>query len=250
MARQIQARRMRPRRSVKARGEKRSRRFREPRSSSGGTLAPGRITGLSPNNYGFPDRLKTKLQYCDVLDLTAVAGTPALYQYRLSSLFDPDLTSIGHQPMWFDQLAAVYTRYRVLGAKITVTFIPPHVNDTEANDKGPYLVGITTSESSTFASTSYEALLENPNTTHAIIVDKQGANNKVDLSATYSPKRDLDIGPDDDLMNPLTTASPTRNFHATIWALDMVEAVAQDVVVKVNIEYTCQFSIPRTNIGS
>jgi len=131
------------------------------RSLSGGNRA-GRITGLSRSDFGFPDVLRTKLQYCDVVQLAASAGSPGLYQFRMNSLFDPDYTSTGHQPQWFDQLSAVYSYYRVLKSKITVTFCPNHVADTEANDKGPYIVGITVGTGS-FAAAGYPALLDDGN---------------------------------------------------------------------------------------
>lgn len=38
--------------------------------------------------------------------------------FRSNSLFDPDITLTGHQPRFFDQFAAMYDKYRVLGSKI------------------------------------------------------------------------------------------------------------------------------------
>jgi len=42
------------------------------------------------------------------------------YTFRGNSLFDPDYTSAGHQPLYYDQLAAVYGRYRVQTATIHI----------------------------------------------------------------------------------------------------------------------------------
>jgi hypothetical protein len=58
----------------------------------------------------------------------AVNTTPGNYQtfiYQMNSLFDPQFSSGGHQPRWFDQLCASggpYLNYRVLGAKWRCTF--------------------------------------------------------------------------------------------------------------------------------
>lgn len=53
------------------------------------------------------------------LDSTAI-GTYGNYYFRANSCFDPDDSSVGHQPRGFDQWAAFYDNYVVLGSKITV----------------------------------------------------------------------------------------------------------------------------------
>lgn len=245
MRRPVSARRFA--KSRKARSSKKT--FTPPRKG-GGPLNAGLITRISRNNYGFPDRLKTKLQYCDVIQLAASAGSPAVWQFRMTSCFDPDYTGTGHQPQWFDQLAGVYQAYRVLGSKITVTFSPNQVSDIEANDKGPYIVGITGNENVSFGSANYPALLEDANSVNTVLGDKQGANNVKTLSLTYSPMRDMDSDPLDQSLRALTSNNPSRNFYANVWALDMSEASNQDVVAKVQIEFMVEFSTPRINTVS
>lgn len=227
------------RRSIKARAD-------------GSTRRAGRVTGLSRQDFGFPDRMKTKLHYCDVVQLTASAGTPGIYQFRMGSLFDPDYTGIGHQPQWFDQLSAVYDYYKVLGSKITATFVPNQVSDIETNDKGPYIVGITKSTSPTFASSTHASLLEDANSVNAVVVDKQGANNAKTLSSTYSPTRDLGIDPNGGELRCLVSSNPgsVYNFYATCWCLDMTEAASQDIVVKIEIEFMCEFDGKKLTVNS
>lgn len=71
---------------------------------------------------GFADSLYVKLNYVDNLNLTD--NVPRLqYTFRGNSLFDPDYTGTGHQPMYFDQYAAIYNVYRVTGCSITVDCI-------------------------------------------------------------------------------------------------------------------------------
>lgn len=230
------------------RSDKVRKNFKKPRNGS--AKKAGRITGLSRQDFGFPDRLKTKLNYCDVVQLTASAGSPAIWQFRLNSLYAPDYSGTGHQPKWFDQLSAVYWYYKVLGAKITATFIPNQVADTEANDKGPYIVGITTHNGSTFSPANHAQLLENINTVSGVIVDKQGANNAKTLSNTYSPMRDLGIDPNGSELRVVTTQSPSLVTMASLWSLDMTEAASQDVTVKIEIEFMCEFDTRRENINS
>lgn len=63
-----------------------------------------------------PDRMFTKMNYSEVLIMNLEFLTLKYHMYR-NSLFDPDYTSIGHQPLWRDQYALMYNKYRVLGIK-------------------------------------------------------------------------------------------------------------------------------------
>jgi len=58
-----------------------------------------------------PQRFITKQKYSTSFPITAITGS---YTFNLNSVYDPDRTGIGHQPYGFDQLAALYNRYRVI----------------------------------------------------------------------------------------------------------------------------------------
>lgn len=63
--------------------------------------------------------MRQTLTYVDQFDLSS-AGVAAVQVFNLNSLFDPDRTGAGHQPRYFDQLAALYGRYRVDRAIVEV----------------------------------------------------------------------------------------------------------------------------------
>lgn len=46
----------------------------------------------------------------------------SLQQFRANSIYDPDLTGIGHQPMGHDQYQALYKKYRVKASKIEIWY--------------------------------------------------------------------------------------------------------------------------------
>jgi hypothetical protein len=73
-------------------------------------------------SIGFPDRLGTYLRY-NQIGVAAGAVSPALQQYRLNSLYDPDLTGAGHQPSYYDVLSLVYNQYYVRGAQFKIEFV-------------------------------------------------------------------------------------------------------------------------------
>lgn len=71
---------------------------------------------------GFAKSMLVRLRYCDMLNkAVSISTTPfdnSAYHIFQTSLYDPDLTGSGHQPLYFDQLCSSsgpYTRYRVYG---------------------------------------------------------------------------------------------------------------------------------------
>lgn len=73
---------------------------------------------------GFPDSVQVKLRYVSFIRLNASPATPDQHLFRCLSVFDPDLTGVGHQPMYFDQWSGIYTKYTVKGAKCKMSWMP------------------------------------------------------------------------------------------------------------------------------
>lgn len=112
------------------------------------------IPGLQPDRVlAFPKNIITKLRYCSY-GLFANTTSAAGYNFRANSVFDPDQTSAGHQPMYFDNYAAIWNRYRVLGSEIKVIWTPS-ADSSGTNipsQGGPWIVGINgTTDSTNYA---------------------------------------------------------------------------------------------------
>lgn len=69
---------------------------------------------------GFPKELHMKHRYCEVIQIGAVGGAVQNYSFIANGMFDPNHSGTGHQPLYFDQLSAIYNHYVVLNSKITV----------------------------------------------------------------------------------------------------------------------------------
>lgn len=71
---------------------------------------------------GFPDRMLVKMNYVEIAQ-PGLGDNTNLYQGITfqNSLFDPNASGVGHQPLWFDQWANVYTNYRVKGWSYKIT---------------------------------------------------------------------------------------------------------------------------------
>lgn len=104
-----------------ARGKKRRNRRRGGRRGRGGVT-----TKLM--RQPVPDKIMTKLRYSEAIVVNL--STPSVlgsYLFR-TSIYDPDFTSLGHQPLWRDQLDYLYTKYRVHGIKYRLTIVNTNVN--------------------------------------------------------------------------------------------------------------------------
>lgn len=80
-------------------------------------------TNVSHPMRGIPDSLFVELVYADTKVLTSSAGVPTSNVYRLNSLFDPDYTGTGNQPVGFDNYALIYGRYCVYAATVECTVV-------------------------------------------------------------------------------------------------------------------------------
>lgn len=205
---------------------------------------PYSVRGTNPNNSsvftgkGFPDSLTTNLVYSDsiILDPTAANPLPK-FSYRLTSLFDPQFTLGGGQPTYFDQLAGLYERYIVNGAKITCIFSR---SSTTAANIGPYICGVSSADNDTVPATAAATLMSAPNTVFKV-VSQDGGNQTV--TQTYSRFKTYGaVGAMDNGLQARTTTDPTTNWFANVWASPQGVDVEAPINVVVIIEYNATFT--------
>jgi len=77
-----------------------------------------------------PDRFITRMKYSELMAMiTAGIGVPSYQQFRVNSIFDPNLTGVGHQPLGHDQFALLYNKYVVLGMSYVITLTNQSTTD-------------------------------------------------------------------------------------------------------------------------
>lgn len=104
---------------------------------------------------GFPKMLKVKHRYVGApVQLNCVAGTMGTYIWSANSLYDPDYTSSGHQPMYFDQMSLIYNHYVVIAAKITLRI------QTSEDPLGPMIGCLWIDDNATTTATSISHVAE------------------------------------------------------------------------------------------
>lgn len=96
----------------------------------GAGAAAGAAGTMAWHGSPFPRSMRTNVTYAENYIQTIVAGAPYNYLFSTGSLYDPNVTSTGGQPRFFDTLcganggSAPYTSYRVFGSTIKVRVIP------------------------------------------------------------------------------------------------------------------------------
>ncbi len=100
----------------KTKGPKRNKNFNQNRSAY---TARNQLSG---NALIVPDVYRTKIAFHSRVNMGGSAGV-IVQKYRGNDLYDPDVSGVGGQPEGFDQLMALYERFRVLGSAIKAEFV-------------------------------------------------------------------------------------------------------------------------------
>ncbi len=90
------------------------------------------VRGFTPSANVFPLQMRGKVTYATVLAFAPAAGAISDQVFRLNSIYDPDYTGTGTTALGYTQYAALYQRYRVLGATVRVVWDNMNTNPITA----------------------------------------------------------------------------------------------------------------------
>lgn len=194
-------------------------------------LIPG-VTGDGAQ-YGFPNEIITKLRYCDLLTLHSVNGAMSVNYFSANSIYDPDITNAGHQPMYRDNFASIYDLYVVLGCKITVHFTPFNIVQN-------WVCGITVDDNASI-STVLPTKMEASNSKWGLL--SMGGSGPMTVVETFAPQQfGIEVKDDGYSMTPVGSG-PVTAMSFGVWA-HAVDATITDQYVNftVELEYTVKFA--------
>lgn len=207
--------------------------------------------GRGPHVYrslgGFPDSVQVKLRYVSFITLNPQPATPAQHLFRCISVYDPDLTGVGHQPMYFDQWAGIYTKYTVKGAKCSMKWIPG-VNTAVNNPAG--LWGIYTSTNTTGINvfTDTTGILEANNSTNmrcagVLSTGLTNPSKQATVSSYFSTKKFFGItNPNDgNAYSAETTTNPQQEAYFCCYYADINGNDPATQEYYVQIDYIVEF---------
>lgn len=103
---------------------------------------------------GFPMSKLVKLRYIETIALNPGAGAISQAIYRANGAYDPNQPGYGHSPMGYDQWAQIYSNYCVVGAQITMRYVPTTASATIPGYFG-ILLDTTTTGTTRYTNTNY-----------------------------------------------------------------------------------------------
>lgn len=185
-----------------------------------------------------PLKFATKLRYVENFTINpGAAGTTGTYVMDAGSVYDPNVTSTGHQPRGFDQLMAMYDHFVVIGSKCTATIT------INASDNNNQICGLALRDGPT-VDTDPNDYLEGGTVRSGHLTNER--KTRV-FTLGYSPKRFL--GRSKPLADPdlkgSTSSNPTESayYHIFSAGLNATDPSALDVTVV--IDYLVVFIEPK-----
>lgn len=188
-----------------------------------------------PVGLGFPKRMTMTHRYAETGTLTTgLIGALVTTNYRANALYDPNATGAGHQPMYYDQMVAIYDHYVCIGSKCTVTFA--QTPDT-AGTRPPVTVGLYINDDTT-VTPGINGILENSQVAHRTLT--QNAGNAVTITKKFSTKKTWGGSILANVQLQGTSGSdPTEQTIYTLFADSAAVGTQCTVMFKIVIDYIC-----------
>lgn len=182
---------------------------------------------------------KVNHRYVDRVTLAPTLGAQAIHRFRANGMYDPDQTSTGHQPMFFDQMTALYDHFVVIASKIQVNFV---LNECTS---GVICTLTLDDDTSTYTSNKPEAMVEGGRTAWGIGTPDD--RNQIILSRSFSPKRFL--GRSKPLSDPelkgSSSGDPTEQAYYVVGVESTDGATPGNIRCWVEIDYVAVWIEPK-----
>lgn len=193
---------------------------------------------------GMPKVRRAYLRYADTVSLTSTVGALGLYQFRANSVQDPDLTSTGHQPMGYDQWAALYNHYVVVGAKITIKSLA-------TAQVAPYgaIMGCYISDDTSFPYSTPDGFIESKRGSWRTLTQQRNA---VSFTTKFSSKRFFNVTDIKDNLSRLgatVSGNPSDVAIFNIWYADLNNNSTSQLAM-VTIDFVVDFFEPKDMVQS
>ncbi len=185
-------------------------------------------------------KLIVKMTYADTITIDAGAAAISNHVYRAVSIFDPDQTGGGHQPLLHDEYQNYYANYRVLRCKIKVT----PVNSLESGS-APGFWGVFLDPDTTLGYSSSTQAIEDKTRTKSW---SQYANSTLNpqvkqrsMTRTFNAKRFL--GPEEyNDVTPFGGSPGAAQAYFQIWSGSVLGNNPGAASFLVELEYTVELS--------
>lgn len=192
---------------------------------------------------GFPSRVTQTHKYREGFLVSPTAGAMATYNFNANGMYDPNRSGTGHQPMYFDQMTALYDHFVVTKATITVTLCPA------AQSNVVMAVALFENDDGTSVPTTVDYIAEQTSG----VVKMIGANDTkpVVLRRTYKPKKIWGVNPAALAQQQGSAAAdPTEITCWTLAAQNVTTGATTAMWVQVDIRYEAMWTEVKDQAGS
>lgn len=188
-----------------------------------------------PNPFG--QRAIAKLKYVERINLVGANNICALYYIRANSMFDPNETGVGHQPMGFDQYATLFHQYRVF--KVAYRFVCMPLG---AQSGSRMAIGF--QNNGTAWPTSMDAIAEKPRT----FVKTLAYDGPTTIKGKFYLPRAMGMTPEQYRTDPETAAAISTNpleFANIVLAYECPATTNQTLYTDLYLTYYVEFFDPK-----
>lgn len=178
-----------------------------------------------------PNKLRRKMIYTLQSQMVSTTGTKSFDTFRINSIYY-------NQPMGFDQLATLYTKYVVHNAKITVRA----VNDTTGY---PCFVGLRLDDDTTATATTLDAQIQQDYPYVKLLT--ANTNGHVTISRTWSAKKAFNVKQvnDNHSLEGTFTSDPSWLNYAKVWVHCPSTYTSASITYWVTIIFDVEISNPK-----
>lgn len=177
--------------------------------------------------------------------MVSTTGLQEIYTYSATSIYDPDVTGVGHQPLGHDEWSNYYTNYTVIGAKISATF-----SWARATSVRTVTCGIIADDDTSLPTTLSTKRERYPGCWKVLHPQD---NKPITVSAFFSAKKWFarkDVM-DSHQHTAGFGASPTKNAYFNVFIQTNDESATSDqVATDVKITYIVKMTEPKDVLGS
>lgn len=178
-------------------------------------------------------------KYADQLAWALMSTTsPFTYTFSCNNMYDPNITGIGHQPHYFDQMLGLgYNRYCVVGSKIVVRIYFGDITYNQTPVRACLFIDDTAAVGS---KNNANNMIEDKGSVYRILPAGQ-TGQVLKMSKSYSARKYWGAKPLSlEATHGYLSTSPAQQAYYGISCLPVVApAVQTNVVCEAFIYYTC-----------
>ena len=191
----------------------------------------------------YPKQSLVRHKYQDRYIMSSAGGALTHYGYSLNGMWDPKNAVGGNQPLYFDQLMAVYNHYTVIGAKMKVTVVPFDTNTV------PCQIALWQNDDTTVTPSSFHVCSEQSKSQNRLLAEKNVKPTTLYLNWSAKKTFGGSVLSNVDLRGN-AVSNPVDQSYGQI-SLQTVDSVTTSVVALIiDIEYSAIYTELRDMYGS